>query len=386
MIAPTPFYSGRGTHMRILHEANALAERGHRIIIVTYHNGTTPDNLHPNISIRRIIRFLFWYTQIAPGPNWQKIFLDMLLCIKTLRISKKEKPAILHGHLHEGILIGWVVKKLLFFRKLILVGDFHGPLVEEMRSHGYLRIGLIQKIFNFIEKIIHRMPNQVFVSSPGLKQKINGDRKENDAFVLTDAPTLTYKSNPPANLVHNRHESDLPSVVYTGGFTPDKGLEQLFEVIAYSIKNGLLCHWIIAGDPLKQLIVPEEIKTALTVISPLGYERLSELLQRADVACDPKRGNILQGSGKLLNYMYAGLPTVCFDGPAQRFYLGDELAAIFIARDTEDFYHILKTLLAMPADEKRKLKAKILKRVNEFSWAQSARMLENHYAEQLELK
>jgi len=117
-------------------------------------------------------------------------------------------------------------------------------------------------------------------------------------------------------------------------------------------------------------------------VSPLGQDKLLELLEHATVACDPKQGEILQGSGKLLNYMYAGLALVCFDGPAQRFYLGEKLASQFIAKDISHFYAIIKNLLDMPLDEKRKLENQILQRAKRFSWSQSARILEQHYIHQ----
>jgi glycosyltransferase involved in cell wall biosynthesis len=387
MIAPTPFYSGRGTHMRILHEANALARRGHRITITTYHIGDCPENLHPGINIRRIQRLLFWYTQKAPGPNWQKILLDILLFIKTLRFAQREKPDILHGHLHEGVLIGWMVKKLLFVKKIVLTGDFHGPLVGEMRSHGYLRFSLLLKIFNQIEKFIHQCPDITLASSPGLKFKIDADRITDDAYVLSDAPTLTYLSRQDKQELstdaHNPVDNDLPCVVYTGGFTPDKGIETLWQVIRRAVKSRLECRWLIAGSPMDQLFVPDDIRNIVQIISPLDHETLETLLQRADVACDPKQGDMLQSSGKLLNYMYAGLPLVCFDGPAQRFYLGDELASRFIAADSVHFYKILKTILHMPKDEKKQLKIKILQRSQHFSWLKSAQDLERKYINQL---
>jgi len=383
MIAPTPFYSGRGTHMRILHEAEALANRGHRIIISTYHIGDKPSGLHPNINIKRINRILFWYTKRSSGPDWQKLFLDLLLCVKVLRISIRKKPEILHGHLHEGVLIGWIVNKLLFSRRLVLVGDFHGPLVDEMRSHGYLRLSVIQKIFTYIEKLIFRLPCCVFASSPGLKNAMDAERHTPDVCVLSDAPTLAYR--PKSTVASNdQFKPGLPRVLYTGGFTPDKGIENLFQVIAHSLQHGLSCQWIIAGGPFKQLSVPPEIKSAVTVVSPLDHDKLFELLQHADVACDPKLGAILQGSGKLLNYMCAGLPLVCFDGPAQRFYLGDELSSRFIAKNIEHFYAILKNLLSMPAEEKQHLKHLVLQRAKQFSWSQSARTLEQHYIQQWE--
>lgn len=386
-IAPTPFYAGRGTHMRILHEAKTLARRGHQITITTYHIGDDPKGLHAGIKIRRIRRLLFWYTQRAPGPNWQKLLLDILLFLKTLRFTLREKPEILHGHLHEGVLIGWMVKKLLFSRKIILAGDFHGPLVGEMRSHGYLRFALLQKIFTCMENFIHRLPDIALASSPGLKFKIDADRQIKDVHVLSDAPTLTYLAGTAPAQAPNpypcRRDSELPCVVYTGGFTPDKGIDLLFEVIRHASQNGLACRWLIAGGPLDHLFIPDDIKHFIQVISPLDHDNLAGLLQHADVACDPKRGDTLQSSGKLLNYMYAGLPPVCFDGPAQRFYLGDELATRLIGRDIAHFYEIIKNLLEMPEDEKTRLKAMIQQRAQQFTWDKSVRMLERYYLDQL---
>jgi glycosyltransferase involved in cell wall biosynthesis len=386
MIAPTPFYSGRGTHMRILHEADALARRGHKIIIATYHIGDSPSGLHPNIAIKRINRVLFWYTKRSSGPNWQKIFLDLLLCIKVLRISIRKKPEILHGHLHEGVLIGWIVKKLLFYRKLVLIGDFHGPLVHEMRSHGYLNLRIIQKVFAYIEKFIARMPGCACVSSPGLKHVMDKKRETTDVWILPDAPTLDHPQKENRVPAYDRTGSDPPCVVYTGGFTPDKGIDNLFQVISYSMNNGLSCQWILAGGPLEMLSIPPEIKPVVTVVSPLGYDRLLGLLAHATVASDPKQGEILQGSGKLLNYMYAGLALVCFDGPAQRFYLGEELASQLIAKDIPHFYAIIKKLLDMPLDEKCKLENQILQRAKHFSWSQSAQILEQHYIHQWKIE
>ncbi|MCU0598570.1 MAG: glycosyltransferase [Desulfobacterales bacterium] len=379
MIAPTPFYSGRGTHMRILHEAEALANRGHKIIIATYHIGSVPPGLHPNITVKRINRILFWYTKRSSGPNWQKLILDLLLCIKVLRISIQRNPEVLHCHLHEGVLIGWVVKKLLSYRKMILAGDFHGPLVGEMRSHGYLRLRPVQNFFNYIEKLIIRMPSCAFASSPGLKMEMDTERRMSDVCVLPDAPTFERRSASDLNVEDNRENPGRPSVIYTGGFMPDKGLETLYQVIALALKDGLSCRWIIAGGPRDQLELPPEIKNAVEVISPLGPDKLSMLLRCANVACDPKPGGMLQGSGKLLNYMAAGLPLVCFDGPAQRFYLGDELASRFTAKNVGHFFDILKDLLSLPAEERRNIRQLVIQRADLFSWTKSAMTLERKF-------
>lgn len=370
--------------MRIFHEANALAERGHDVMIVTYHIGDNPDGLHPNVTIKRINRLLFWYTKRSSGPNWQKIILDLLLFFKVMRIMFRLNPDILHCHLHEGVLIGWMVKKTTLCRNSSLIGDLHGPLVAEMRAHGYLRFPPVQKFFKWIEKTIHRMPCRVFLSSPGLKFYVDKDRKTPDATVLPDAPTLTYDKARETITApdYSQHTDDMPCVVYTGGFTPDKGIDTLFEVIAGTIQNGLSCRWIVAGGPARLLQLPAAIEKSVTVISPLNKHQLVDILKCADIGCEPKDGATFQGSGKLLNYLYAGLPPVCFDGPAQRFYLGEELASILIAKDIKHFCDILNHLIQMSHGEKARLKNLILQRAKQFTWEQSARQLERCYLEQ----
>ena len=39
MVAPTSFFSSYGCHVRIAEEADALRWLGHRVTVVTYHNG-----------------------------------------------------------------------------------------------------------------------------------------------------------------------------------------------------------------------------------------------------------------------------------------------------------------------------------------------------------
>jgi glycosyltransferase involved in cell wall biosynthesis len=61
----------------------------------------------------------------------------------------------------------------------------------------------------------------------------------------------------------------------------------------------------------------------MRLVSPLDYFRLFEFLKICDVAVDPKGSDTGQASGKLLNYMGAGLPVVCFDRVNNRNYLVD---------------------------------------------------------------
>ena len=178
VVAPTPFFSDRGTHIRILEEALALEKRGHTITIVTYHIGADlPEMLHTKIDVRRILRLLFWYKKLEAGPDWQKIILDLMLIRKTFFLARTGRPDIIHGHLHEGVLIGWIVQKLLFWRGIKLVADFHGSLTKEMVSHDYLKATGLQRLFQVVEHWIDNLGDAAVASSWDNAEGINRVRR-----------------------------------------------------------------------------------------------------------------------------------------------------------------------------------------------------------------
>ena len=59
-----------------------------------------------------------------------------------------------------------------------------------------------------------------------------------------------------------------------------------------------------------------------TFTGKVPYHQARDYLALGDVAVAPKL-SATEGSGKILNYMAMGLPTVAFDTPVSREYLGD---------------------------------------------------------------
>ena len=76
LLAPQPFYQLRGTPIAVRLLAEVLGKCGHRITLLTYHEGEDVDI--PNVSIRRISKIPF-VSKIPPGPSAKKIFCDLLL-------------------------------------------------------------------------------------------------------------------------------------------------------------------------------------------------------------------------------------------------------------------------------------------------------------------
>jgi glycosyltransferase involved in cell wall biosynthesis len=330
VVAPTPFFSDRGTHIRILEEALALEKMGHAITIATYHIG---KDIHretkTKIDVRRILRLLFWYKKTEAGPDWQKVLLDIMLIRKTFFLARTKKPDIIHGHLHEGVLIGWIVQKLLFWRKIKLVADFHGSLTKEMLSHGYLKRGL-NVIFKIIENFINKRGDFAITSSWEMADDIKKSRHDGKVETVLDG-TNPDSFNLKKTKEEIKKEWEVPVhkiiVGYSGSMVNNKGINYFLDSIPIIHAKRKDVFFMLGGFPTehvekfieKNKISPEHIR----LISPLDYFKMPEFLACLDIALDPKDSSVAQASGKMLNYMAAGLPVICFDKMNNRKYLGE---------------------------------------------------------------
>lgn len=360
-----------------------MERRGHTLTIATYHIGDDiPEHLRSKIDVRRIRRWIFWYKKLEAGPDWQKLLLDIMLLRKTFHLARTQKPDVLYAHLHEGVLIGWIVQKLLFWRKMRLVIDLHGSLSGEMDSHGYIYVNIMKRAVVYAENWLNARGQIAVASSWEYAKMVNSIRaKDQQAEVLLDGVDINaYKQSLSRDDL--RSEWGLPKnklvFVYAGAFIANKGIGFLLEAIAEMKRCGcdqaffVLAGW--PGDQIEGRIQELGISDIVRVITPLRYFDLPKLLSVCDVAVDPKDSSTLQASGKILQYMAAGLPVVCFDRKNNHYYLGEggyyaqEVSAHGLA---QMFWKILDN----NGHIKQKSRANFYK-AHEFSWDKGALRME----------
>lgn len=384
VIAPTPFFSDRGTHIRILEEALALERRGHQVTIATYHIGAElPRSLGTAIDVRRIRRLLFWYRKLEAGPDWQKILLDLMLIRKAFNLARTGRPDIIHSHLHEGLAIGWVVRTLLFWRRMRLVADFHGSLTKEMTSHAYLRLPGLRFLFGRLERWLDGLGDAAVASSWDNAEEIGRIRQGRAVSVLLDGTRPEMFTGLPSRDVLRKKYGIPPGrvlIAYTGALIPNKGIRFLLGAIPLVCARYPEAHFVIAGYPLDQIagrLGQESLRGRVTTVAPLPYFDLPGVLSMSDIAVDPKSAEVRQASGKLLNYMGAGLPVACFDTANNRRYLGAEAA--FADQPTpEALAEAIGRLVRDPGLRERYGDA-ARKRASDFTWEKSAEQLETIY-------
>lgn len=325
-IGPTPFFSNRGCHIRILNEMNGLAGAGRRTILCTYGLGKDVDGLE----VRRI-----WpipgYTKTDAGFSVFKPLADILLFFLVLKVVWQERADVIHGHLHEGGLIGWCVKILLFWRNISLIMDIQGSLSGELRSYGtFKKVPIILSFFYFLERLICLMPNKIVCSSQAsmefLIHSCRVDRRKLE-LIGDVVPASIFAI---AGAEETRQKLGLPQekkvVIYTGSLLPGKGVDLLVEAIGPVVKKRDDVTFVLVGYPVDQVrSTAEQAGLADHVVLPgeVDYADLGEWLSGADLAVDPKRLGSGEASGKVLHYMAAGLAVVCFDNENNRNFLGE---------------------------------------------------------------
>ena len=325
-IAPTPFFANRGCHIRIRNEIDGLLQRGEKVILCTYGLGNDVEH----IDTRRIVS-IPGYTQTKAGFSPFKFLADFLLFFLVLQTTWKEKPDVLHGHLHEGALIGWAVKTVLFWRRIPLLMDMQGSLSGELAAYGVFdTFPFLLRLFYWVEKIICYFPRYIICSSQKSVQFLQekcGVKQERIALFEDVVPDIFFQEHESGG---RRQACGIPDdkkvVIYTGSFLSGKGIDLFLEAMAILLSKRKDLFFLYIGYPREQVesfIAANGYEESCLVAGEVAYDDLASWLSLADLAVDPKEEESGEASGKILHYMASSLPVVCFDTVNNRNYLGD---------------------------------------------------------------
>lgn len=329
MIAPTSFFADYGCHVRIYEEARILQQLGHKVTIVTYRNGSDV----PGLNIERTLP-IPWRQHYEVGSSRHKIAFDLLLGLKTFQLLLRRRYDVIHAHLHEGALIAVLLGRLF---RVPVIFDFQGSLTEEMIDHKFLRrdshfYQLLRRLESWIN---NRSPIIFPSSSEGRRVLIEkfgcgdaqvrtlSDRVDTDTFQLTEH----YSGEV---LAIQRTQLGIPSdakvIVYLGLLAEYQGTGLLLEAMQRILQHRSDVYLLLMGFPgidiYQQKANALGIQDNVIFTGRISYREAAPLcLAVGDVAVAPKL-SLTESAGKLLNYMAVGLPTVAFDTPVAREYLG----------------------------------------------------------------
>jgi glycosyltransferase involved in cell wall biosynthesis len=358
MIAPTSFFSDYGGHIRILEETRILQTLGHQVAIVTYYKGRDL----PELDIRRTPP-LPWHADYEVGSSRHKIAFDVYLAVQSLIEGLRFRPDIIHGHMHEGALIGGVLARLL---RVPLVFDFQGSLTAEMVDHNFLNPnGRIYPILHRIERFIsRRLPQAVLTSSLQAAALLRDEFAVPPRLIhplpdCADTETFDPTRFDPAEQITLRRQLGIADgraiVAYLGLLTDYQGIPHLLQAAHQLCQAGENVHFLVMGYPsvdyYQQMAASMGVNGVVTFTGKVPYTEAARYLALGDIAVAPKM-SLTEGSGKLLNYMALAQPVVAYDTAVHREYLND-LGVYAPVGDVAAFAEGIRSLLYDPARRHR---------------------------------
>jgi glycosyltransferase involved in cell wall biosynthesis len=378
MIAPTPFYTDRGCHVRIAGEARALQRLGHRVTVCTYHNGRNVADL----DIRRIPR-VPWYRKTSAGPSVHKPYLDLMLGALAARVAREFRPDVIHAHLHEGAFIAAGLRR--FVRTgagtpTPVVFDFQGSLTGELVAHRFVRAGGIAfRGLHGLERWITAGAGAIVPSSRQAGELLRREFAVPDDRLEVVADGLDPETfRPMACRAEMRAVLQIPPdaavIGYLGVLAPYQGIDCLLEALPAVVAREPRAHLLLMGWPnveryaalARSLGVAEHV----TLPGEIAYDEAPRYLAAVDVAVAPKLVTT-ESNHKIRNYMACGLPTVAFDLSLNREILGE--FGIYVAELTRS--SLAGVLIGALGDRGRlaELGARCREvAVRDFSWERAA--------------
>lgn len=370
MVAPTPFFADRGCHVQIAEEVWALQRRGYEILVVTYGLGRDV----PQVRTARLPSFP-WYRKLEAGPTLHKFYLDPLLLARALTAARRFRPDLLHGHLHEGCVVGWALQRVL---RVPLVFDLQGSLTGELLAHGFslVRPRLFTKAWYHFEQWIDHRADVILVQATDMRDELTRFFHVDPGRIVLSydgVNTNVFAPKPPDDDL--RRSLGIPPgrriIVYLGVLTSYQGVDDLLAAFPKAQRAVPEAFLLLMGYPneahYQALVAARGMADHVLVTGRIPYEEANRYLSLGEIAVSPKR-SATEANGKIYNYMACGLPTVAFDTVVNREILGD--LGVY-ARDIGDVDGLAQTLINLLRDPERiqrLARAVRDKAVRDYSW------------------
>lgn len=382
MVAACPFPANHGTPGLIRETARALAARGHEIHVVAYPMGQPLDTQGV-----RVHRTAPWFAsrKITVGPTFYKPILDLALAIKLCEVVRSHRIEIIHGHNYEGALAGYVAKRTT--RRPLLYHAVN-TMSDELPTYGFIRPQFLAVgVARLLDALVPRMADHVIAVSSELREFLlnKGLAPRTVSFIPAGIDPRMFEDKDPSRMRSRYGIGERPLVVYTGTLDRFQRIDLLLRAMRLVLQERpetvllLASNIVKASDQsaLEDLASQLGIRSSVIFSGERPLEEMPYFVASADVAVLPRP--LCPGFPvKLLNYMAASKPIVCYAGSAKGLRNGLE-ALLVEDNDSEGFGRAILGLL-----EDRELAARLGAQARQalalrFDWSVLVQQIEDVY-------
>jgi glycosyltransferase involved in cell wall biosynthesis len=290
--------------------------------------------------------------EVKIGPSWKKLFLDLLVIIRSFRLLLSNRYDAVHSH-EEGSFIATFLCGVFGIPHIY---DMHSSLPRQFEVSNFLDFHPIVRLFERLERwtimncdalitITDRLAEHARTINPTINQKtITNIAIQNFSFG-GEQPTRPQ-------IREMLGVKDRILVVYTGNFMVYQGIEVLVDSARQACsRNPKLAFLLVGGNR-------EEVQSWRKKVQELGLQdcvlfsgtvpikQISAYLEAADILVSPRS----EGTAiplKVHSYLHAGKPIVATDIPAHS-KLMDPAYTRFVDYSAESFAEAFLELAENP--------------------------------------
>ena len=314
VLAACPFPLPRGTPIRILRLAEALADRGHEVHVATYHLGS--GRVSPRVAVHRIAP-IDSYQKLSPGPTYRKLAtVDPPLARLLRGLLRERKFDVIHAHHYEGLLVGAAARVRT---GVPMVYDAHTLLMSELE---YYPLGIpapvMRRLGRWMDGWMPRLAEHTVCVTETIRDKLVDAVGIDPGKVSVVANGVEVEHFDPAAIKQPLAYSPR-SVIFTGNLAEYQGIDHMLKAFRHVVARVGDARLVIATDspftPYETLANELGVRKHIDIVSSPSFDELPRLLAAAAVAVNPR----VDCDGvpvKLLNYMAAARPVVSYDSSA----------------------------------------------------------------------
>ncbi len=385
MVAACPFPTYQGSQVFVHEMSEALARRGHEVVVLTY--GQQCRDLgesEPSYEHRRIGR-LPCDDASRSGPTFVKPLLDVRLALALRDSIRNGGFDVVHCHNSEAAAVGAVVRGL---GRTPTVYHSHGSLDFELPS--YFRGTLSRRAAtvagaSFDSWVPRAIDHTVVLRESDAAQL----RRRSGAGVrATVVPPAITDPGPPEDPIAARSALDLPLdrfvVGYAGNLDAYQNLDSFARVVSALRQRRDMRRplWLVVTHALAASFDGEiercRLRDSTRVLEVSAFPAVRQAMAACDVLVLPRRS----ATGfpiKLLNYMAAEKPIVTGSGCTGLFRNGEE--GLLVEDGDEAMVEALVRLASEPDLAARLGRAARRRFKTDYTWGAVVPALERVYVE-----
>ena len=302
LLAPQPFFQGRGTPIAVKMVLEFLGARGHEVDVLTYHEGS--DVELPNCRIYRIPRVPGVH-DIRPGFSLKKVLCDVAMFGSCARMMRRTRYDLVHA-VEESAFIAAAMRSLT---GVPYVYDMDSSLAEQMIER-FPRLELIFPLMRRLESVAVRRSVGVITVCAALEDVAHGHAPHTTVGRVEDTTLL-----PPHSAANGRllpaETAGAPVAMYVGNLEHYQGIDLLLEGFRHTLDQMREARLVIVGGQDADIARYGEravglgIRQAVHFLGPRPVSALGHLLREADVLVSPRLKG-LNTPMKIYSYMDSG--------------------------------------------------------------------------------